>query len=158
MVQACKSIHVGVDGYALNSTDGYSYISPWVKVVDYDKFSMTVCFVGGSPQGTLFLEQSNDLEADTGAAMGGGGYVPIYPVATGPATSIPRWADPYRGSSFVSDLSNVPAGHGINTLNVNGAANYTLDQWLFGYSFVRVNFAASSNVNSAVTILMSVKG
>lgn len=158
MSQACKSMHVGVDGYALSSADGYSITSAWVKVIDYDKLSVSVIFNGGNPVGNLVLQQSNDLEADTGASMGTGGSSPAYPIPIAAAGSIPRWADPYRGSSFDSDAANVPSGNGVSQVSVNGDGVYVLNQWLFGYSFVRVVYTEAINSNSTISIYMTVKG
>lgn len=157
MVLQCKSGHL-VDGYALNITDGYSYTSPWLKTIDYSILSMSVSLVGNSPLGTVVLQQSCDLEADIGAAMGGGGTNPIYPVPIGPAQSVPKWADPYRGSSFVSDAANIPSGDGVVSQAVNGANTYILNQYHLGASFVRVVFTAAANANVAITIYYSLKG
>ena len=157
MVQACKSIHI-VDGYALNTLDGYSYTSPWIKVIDYDKFSIAVALVGGSPQGTLQLWQSCDLEADTGANMGGGGGSPIFQGVNAPAVAIPRWADPYRGSSFVSDAALVPSGNGVVTVAVNGVGVYVLNQTLHGFAWAQVVYTATTNANTAITIVATLKG
>lgn len=157
MVLACKSIHLA-DGYALNSTNGFGFTSAWVKVVDYNILNISATFVGGSPQGGLILQQSNDLEADTGAAMGGGGGAPVYPVATGPATSIPLWADPYRGSSYASDVATVPSGLGTVSATVAAAGTFLLNQYWFGYSFVRLVYTPTSNVVTALSIKMTVKG
>jgi hypothetical protein len=157
MVQECKSLHLA-DGYVLNTADGYSWTSAWVKVLDYDKFSVSAVFVGGNPSGTILLQQSNDLEADTGAAMGGGGLSPIFTIPSAAASSIPRWADPYRGSSFANDTAGVPSGNGVHTTAVNGPGAYVLNQWLFGYSFVRVLYNASSNSTTTLSLYMNVKG
>ena len=158
MVLECKSLLI-TDGYQLNLADGYSFTSPWVKVLDVNTFSISASFVGGSPLGFVFLQQSNDLEADTGAAMGNGGVNPIYPVTQGPALSIPRWADPYRGSSFVNDTANVPSSsNGTVSQAVNGAGTYVLNQWLAGYSFVRIVYTSVANANTAITLKMTIKG
>lgn len=158
MALACKPIHLA-DGYQLNSTDGYSFTSNWVNVIDYDVYCINVSLVGGTPVGTLSLQQSCDIPADAGPAQGTGGFNPQYPLGfVGPAIQVPRWADPYRGTQWASDLSIVPGGFGTVTANVNGAGTYTLNDRLFAYSFVRVVYTASSNVNTAISIYMAMKG
>lgn len=131
------------DGYGLNTTDGYSYVSDWVDVRKYDAFSMSVVFTGGSPQGTLQLQQSNDRQF------------------TGGLSVLPLLAVPAENSSgtdkLLDDTANVPAGWGSISASVNGAGVYVLDQRLVPFGWVRITYSASSNVDTQLDIFLTVK-
>lgn len=132
-----------VDGYALNNTDGYSYTTDWVDVRKYDAFSMTALFTGGSPVGTLQLQQSNDRQF-----TGGNVVEPL--VAVGAENSSGT-------TKILSDVASVPGGWGVATTAVNGAGAYVLDQRLCPFGWVRAVYTASSNANTQLDIFLTVK-
>lgn len=54
-----KTFHL-VDGYVLNTPDGYNFSTNWVDLLNAVELSVSVVFVGGTPGGTLQLYASND--------------------------------------------------------------------------------------------------
>lgn len=133
-----------VDGYSLDATDGYSYTSDWVDVRKYDSFSMSVVFTGGTPVGTLQLQQSNDRQF-----TGGNKIVPL----------IAASAENSSGTTkSVSDITNLPGGWGAVTAAVNGAATvYVLDQRFCPFGWARLVYTASSNVVTQLDVFLTVK-
>jgi hypothetical protein len=125
-----------VDGYQLNSVDGYSLTTNWVDVHSATNFDVSVVFTGGSPTGTVKLQKSNDLQWT-------GGNRPQ------PLSS--------ANVSAVSDAVDAPTGSGTVSVSVSGAGVYTLNQSLVGYRWFRVVYTASGNANTQLDIFVNWK-
>lgn len=132
-----------VDGYALNVVDGYSFTSDWVDVRSYDSFSMSVVFTGGSPQGTLQLQQSNDRQFSGGLS--------VKPLIAANAENSSG------ATKIIEDKANVPTGYGTVSASVTNAGTYVLDQRLVPFGWVRVKYTASQNANTQLDIFLTVK-
>lgn len=132
-----------VDGYAYSSSISNSFSTSWVDVRNYPFFSFSIVFTGGSPTGTAIIEQSNDRQF-----TGGHSVLPLY--AAGAENSS-------GAIKSVSDASPVGSGWGANTVAVNGAGVYKLDQRLAPFSWVRVSYTASSDVNTQLDIFLTIK-
>jgi hypothetical protein len=132
-----------VDGYALNSTDGYGFTTKWVAVHSWESFSFDCVFTGGTPVGTLQLQQSNDRPW-----QGINNFQPLTAAGQENSSGVTR---------IVPDVANVPGGWGAQTAAVNGAGTYVLDQRLCPFGWVRVVYTASSNSNTQLDIFMTLK-
>jgi hypothetical protein len=124
------------DGYALNSTDGYSWKSQWYELLDCSLYSISMVFVGGSPVGTITLNQSNDVPS---------------PIGIGGNKPFPKSAGNLYGAPI--DVSVVPS----SSTAVSGAGVYTLNYQLAAYGWVQVVYTASSNVVTTLTGRLSVR-
>lgn len=127
-----------VDGYQLNSTDGYSFTSPWVDIHSAAYFDVTIVTTGGSPAGTFKLQKSNNLQWTGGNR--------VQPLQTG-------------GVGAVDDTIDVPSDSTTGTVSVTIAAAgvCTLSQHLVGYRWFRVVYTATSNANTQLDIFVNWK-
>lgn len=125
------------DGAPLDVTDGYSYTTSFVDISSFSNYSVTVVFTGGSPVGTLTLQQSNDLQW-TGQQ---GGPKPLHVGLT----------------SAPDDTVNVPAGTGQVSASVSGAGAYAMNQFLVGYRWFRVVYTAITPANTTLDIFFCAK-
>lgn len=132
-----------VDGYAMSSGSSNSYTTDWVDVRNYEFFSMSVVFTGGTPTGTAKLQQSNDRQFTGGLQV-----EPL--VAAGAENST-------GATKIISDVADVGAGNGVNTIAVTTAGVYVLDQFRAPYGWVRMVYTASSNVNTQLDVFLTVK-
>ena len=132
------------DGYALNTLDGYSYISNWIDMNNFEFISFSVVFTGGSPAGTIQLQQSNDSQFTGGT-----------PITTKYTSG--EW-NSSGTSKLVSDIVNIPSGTGQSSATVSGAGSYALNQYLQGARWIRVSYSASSNVVTQLDIFVNAKG
>lgn len=132
-----------VDGYALDATDGYSYTTNWVDVHDAPGFSVSTVFTGGSPSGTLTLQQSNDRQW-----TGKGIVQPLLAVSANNSSGAVK---------IVSDAVNVPSGTGQASAAVSGAGVYVLNQVLAPYHWVRLVYTASVGVATQLDVFMHLK-
>lgn len=132
-----------VDGYALNATDGYSYTTNWVDVHDCNKFSVNVVFTGGTPVGTLALQQSNDRQT----SLPGSVIRMVDSVGDNSAGTTKR----------VDDAVSVPAGTGQTTASVTAAGVYVLNQYFAPFRWFRVVYTASSSINTQLDMFVHLK-
>lgn len=124
-----------VDGYAFAALDGYSLTSNWVDIHSVPNFNISAVFTGGSPTGTLKIQQSNSLQST-------GGNRPQ------PA---PLGSDPI-------DTKDCPTGNGAVSVSVSGAGVYLLDQHFAGYRWVRLVYTATgAAVNTTLDVFMTWK-
>ncbi|MGD0331150.1 MAG: hypothetical protein ABSB40_12045 [Nitrososphaeria archaeon] len=111
-----------LDGYALSTTDGYNFTTPWLDVHGAQNFSLTAMITGGTVTGVLTLQQSNAKEA--GNSNG------VYPLgATSTTTSPP-------------DACNVPTDAAMGLTSITLAASATpvaLAQHHIGYHWARLS-------------------
>lgn len=132
-----------VDGYALNSADGYSFTTPWISVHNYRSLSAIVVFTGGAPVGTLTLDQCNDTTWT--------GLNAVEPLSA-------AGADNSSGAiKKVTSTIQVPSGTGINSSAVNGNGAYVLNQIWLPYRWLRVVYTASVNANTQLDIFVHAK-
>lgn len=132
-----------VDGYAYSSGFSNSFDTDWIDVRNYPYFSFSVVFTGGSPTGTLKLQQSNDRQF-----TGGNKVEPLIAVGAENSEGVIK---------SVSDIKDVAAGNGAASVAVNGAGVYLLDQRLAPFGWVRVDYVASSDVDTQLDIFLTVK-
>jgi hypothetical protein len=132
-----------VDGYALNNPDGYSETTVWTDVRNYYAYSVSVVFTGGSPEGTLVLQQSNDRQF-----TGGNRVEPLIAVPADNSSGTTRQ---------VSDAVQVPPGSGATSINVNGAGVYVFNQSDIAYGWFRVVFTSVVNINTQMDVFVTIK-
>lgn len=133
-----------IDGYALSSGVSNSFETDWIDVRNYSDFSFSIVFTGGAPQGTAIIQSSNDRQF-----TGGFSVMPLK--AAGAENSA-------GATKSISDAANVGTGWGVNTIAVNGAGVYILDQRLAPFGWVRVKYTSSADVNSQLDIFLTIKG
>ena len=108
-----------LDGYALSTTDGYHFVTPWLDLHGANHFSMIAMITGGTVTGTLTLQQANDKQTPNGSG--------VFPIS---ATSS-------VGSAI--HQCNVPAGTGQQTITLAASATpVALNQYLIGYHWARL--------------------
>lgn len=115
-----------LDGYNLaTSTDGYTFVTPWVDLHSSRYFSAIAVFTGAAiANGTLKLQMSNDEQADIFD-----GYGRRYPKS---ATS--SVTDP-------DDVIDVPASlTGTVTQSISAVGKYVYQQYMFPGRWVRFRF------------------
>lgn len=132
-----------VDGYALGTTNGSVYTTPWTDVRSYEAFSNTVVFTGGSPAGTLSLQQSNDRQ------NGGGNIVTTLYSANRNNSS--------GAVAIVDDSVQAPTGNGAVSVAVSGAGKYVLDQRLCPFGWFRIVFTSSAVASTQIDIFTTLK-
>ena len=142
-----NSLHI-VDGYSLNTVNGSVYTSKWVKVGNASLASFHVVLTGGSPAGTLKLQQSNDIEVIS-SLNAAGNLVS--------ALEYPQWAAPQTSGSFVDDHADCLSGRGQNTASVAAAGTFVLDQWFLSAGWLRVVFTASGTASTTLDIRATLK-
>lgn len=128
-----------VDGYQLNATDGYSYTSAFFDVSDKSLVSISVVFTGGSPAGTVKVQQSNDLQF-----TGGNSVLPLH----------------IANTSYPNDTTDSVAIAGIGQVvsqSVSGAGSYPLELKLLGSHWLRIVYTASGNVNTQLDVFVTAK-
>jgi hypothetical protein len=122
-----------LDGYALSSTDGYNFVTPWIDIHGANHFSVTAVITsGGTISGTFTLQQSNDRQS--GNASG------VFPAsATSPTTN-------------AADTVNTPTGTGAVTLAMSSSATpVTLNQSNVGYRWFRLKYLTAT-INQSGTV------
>ena len=132
-----------VDGYALSTTNGSVYTTPWVDVRSYEAFSCSVVFTGGSPAGTVKLQQSNDRQ------NAGGNIVTTLFTANRNNSS--------GATAIVDDSKDVAAGNGAVTATVSAAGTSLLDQRLCPFGWFRVVFTSSAIASTQLDIFVTLK-
>ncbi len=114
------------DGYAL--TVGFT--TNWIPVSTFSNFSANIVFTGGTPVGTISLEQCNDQQSSR--------LNPVQPLLVNDDNSA-------GAIKVVTSNALVPAGNGLSTAFVNGAGTYFLNQFLISYGWLRIVYVPSSN-------------
>jgi len=131
-----NTFHTGklLDGYALSTTDGYTFVTPWLDLHSAHYFSMTAVITGGTVSGTFTLEQSNDRQS--GNSNG------IYPFTTTSATGTP------------SDKVAVPSGTGQQTMAASASGVVgVINQFNIGYRWARLSYlTATKNQTGTVDV------
>lgn len=134
-----------IDGYALNSGDGYSFVSNFFDVKNALAYSISCTFSGGTPTGTLSLNCSN--ESDIASPMG-------YSQANSPAT----------GSTAMTMPADQPMSGGLDScqiLNATSSISTTgttvFDVSFPGHRWVQLVYAGSADVGVLVTAWINVK-
>lgn len=134
-----------VDGYQLDSADGYSFTSAWVDCRSFPMFDVSVVFgtaSAGTIGGTVKLQKSNDLQF-----TGGNQVLRLYDGnGQTPGTSAP-----------VNDAADCPTGQGAVSVSVSGAGVYSLNQYNVGYHWFRVVYTSSSDASCQLDIFVSMK-
>lgn len=135
---ACINLNI-VSNFLLNTADGYGYTSPWIDVTRSSLYNLSVVFTGGTPSGTLKLQQSNDIPVDSSVGH------------------FPRWAFPATSGSYIDDSADVLSGYGNNTANVIGAGKYLLNQQFVGYGWFRFVYTPTVNSNTRLDAFLTMK-
>lgn len=135
-----KSLATGLSGTTpaggTYTASGFGYTTDWVYVGAYPWLSLTAVFTGGTPVGTLTLQQSN-----AGQWTGGSPVIPLFLADT----------------AAINDTADVPAGSGQNLVAVVAAGAYVLNQWWAGYRWIRLVYTPSSNVTTQLDVFFSSK-
>ena len=126
-----------LDGYALNTTDGYTYTTQWTDVKQAFAYSVSAVFTG-TPNGTLKLQASN--ESDIGSPWG-------VPAGT---TTVPVWGPQPQLNG--SDATNIAGA----TSTISAAGTVMFDVSLPGHRCVRAVYTSSSG-NATVNMWINVK-
>lgn len=128
-----------LDGYSLNSTDGYNFVTPWIDMQNAQHFSFTAVITGGTVNGTFTLQQSNDRH--TGNADG------VYPISAGSSIGT------------AADTVNTPSGTGQTTLAMAASATpVTLNQQHIGWRWARLKYVAvTQNTTGKVDVFYNWK-
>lgn len=130
-----------LDGYSMDDTDGYTFVTPWLDVHSAPFFSLIAKFSGDPiANGTLKLQMSNDRQT---TAAG------VFPVSAGSSTGDP------------DDLADVPASlTGTVSQTISATGVYVFQQYLFPGRWVRLSFSktGSPNTSTVVDVFAHFKG
>lgn len=134
-----------LDGYSMSTTDGYTFVTPWVDLHSAPFFSVTAVFSGASiANGTLKLQQSNDRQSQSVDTNG-----KIFPYSAADSVSDP------------TDVVDVPASlTGTVTQTISSTGTYVFNQFLFGSRWVRLSFTKTGapNTSTVVDVFFHFKG
>ena len=141
-----------LDGYVLNTADGYSANSPWIDLHSSPFFSISVA-ITGTPTGGLTLQQSNDqnsAEAPRGLVGSAAFVAPALGVANDPypVTAGSPYGTPTDGTTVVLSGQVIVGGAGTvstNSVTVSaaGVTNFTCST--FAARWVRLVYTETSN-------------
>jgi hypothetical protein len=116
--------YILADGYALNTADGYSFLSAPCKVNSCTQIGVTIIFVGGTPSGTVKLQSTCEPDDETVRCI-----APGSPLNAGSGGI--GWVD-------VANTSTSISAAGVTQINL---AN-------FGGRWVRVSYVATSGTST----------
>ncbi len=109
-----------LDGYSLATTDGYTFVTPWLDLHSAHFLSISAKITGGTVTGTLTLEQSNDRQS--GNSNG------VYPMSASGPTGTP------------ADKIAVLSGTGQQTIALTtSGVTVGINQYNIGYRWVRLS-------------------
>jgi len=146
-----------LDGYVLNTADGYSCQSNWIDIHSSPFFSISVAIVG-TPTGGLTLQQSNDFnsaEVERGLVGSAAFVAPAagvandpYPVTAGfpQGTPTDETTVTLSGQVIVGGAGTV-SGNSV-TVSAAGVTSFTCAN--AGFRWVRLVYTETSN--AVVTI------
>lgn len=139
-----------LDGYALNSGDGYTVYTDWQDVHSSPFFSISVVFSGSNPDGYVSLQCSNDQSSDE-VPRGTLGSLAYAPVAQGVGLGTKNY--PVRAGSPQGTPPDANTVSGSNTL-VTTTSVVTYNTQVCGYRWVRVVWSPVVDTNTTIDVWM----
>ena len=145
MMFTCKLL----DGYALNTSDGYAVYSDWQDIHSSPFYSISTVFSGSAPNGVLSYQCSNGQSSDEvpRGTYGSSVFVPFTNGQGGPAyKNYPVSAGSPQGTPLDANTIT-PFTTTVTTLGVNTVA--TADA---AYRWVRVVWTPVSDTNTTIDV------